>query len=286
MLRNGKGNNTAARLNLIARCEIQRDVGGTHYLSHADMEYRTGLKRTAIIESNKALEDAGLIVRTGEKTRDGIDIYKISSERVREDDITDIRADREKARHGRGALSGPGPDSTPGPDSAPLPGPDSAPGGTDTGRYGYAVRTQTSTQYITVKVPGIDADASGALFPDGRTNGTTKKSGEPTSFQPWWEEYRTQIKNIGKGSPGNRAPALTAYSKALKSTTPEVLTTSMLAYMRSYDPQRGFAQHASTWLNQKGWETPWEPYTAGSMGSVSRMPLPARDDYPDDPFAA
>lgn len=295
MLRNGKGNNTAARLNLIARCEEQRDVGGTHYLSHADMEYRTGLKRTAIIESNKALEDAGLIVKRG-KSRDGVDIYSINNELVRGDDeLPAIRANLDRIRNYRkvgGTDSVPGTHDVPGTDSEPLGVRTPYRGGTERGRNRYAVRTQTSPG-ISVKehVPS-DADApEHVLFQASpQPEATKRKSNTKTdheehpAFARWWQTYKDQTKAIGKGgNAGNRAKAAESYSKALKTTTPEVLMASMLAYMASKDPQNGYNQHAVTWLNQRGWRTEWEPFRP--RWNPQRH-LQTAEEHPDDPFAA
>lgn len=289
MLRNGKGNNTAARLNLIARCEIQREEGGTHYLSHADMEFRTGLRRTAIIESNKALEDAGLIARTGEKTRDGIDIYSINSALVRVDGVADIRENREKARNHRkptGTDSEPGAESEPGADSEPLTGADSEPGGSETPPEGVRSPNPNRTQYITVKNPSVAADAStGELF--GVDNSATKKrkGGEHPAFQSFWDLYMASAKANG-GRTGNRFPASQSFSKAIKGgATPEQIMTAVTAYMASRDPRRGYVQNASTWLNQRGWETPWEPDT-GPATNTAVAGRRLQTHHGDDPFAA
>jgi hypothetical protein len=293
MLRNSRGNNTAARLNLVARCEEQRAVGGTHYLSHADMEFRTGLKRTAIIESNKALEDAGLIVKQG-KTRDGVDIYSINTDLVRDEgDLADIRANLDRIRSHRkeGGTPDvpPGTPDVPGTHSEPLPGTPDVPGGTHSGRKGYARRTQTSTQYITVKEPGIsDASASSALFAVAAEPKTTKgkSKGEHEdhpAFAGFWKEWCDLVKANGKGRTGNRLPASKAFTKAMKNATPEEIAKGVRAYLASEDPRNGFNQNASTWLNEHGWETPWMPYVP--RGQAQRH-LQTAEEHPDDPFAA
>lgn len=97
MLPAGRGGGTSARLNLIARCEEQRDGEGSHYLSIADLMFRTGLTAGAVKASTKALEDAGLIVRQGQAAR-GIPRYSINDTLSREDTVQEIRSSREQDR--------------------------------------------------------------------------------------------------------------------------------------------------------------------------------------------
>lgn len=288
ILRNGRGNNVAAHLNLIARCEMQRTEDGSHFLSSADMEFRTGLSRTTIRETNKALEEAGLIVKVGQ-TRDGIDVYRIDTSCVRSDDeLLTVRAKREKSR--RGTNIAPGSDAGPGPESTPLTGPEHDPPGLDSAALGVEHRTQTVPSNYPVEEPSNnDATASDdVLFKATPRSSSGKNDGEHPDFQRFWELYRSCNKRNGFAADkiGSRKPASRAFAKAVKDgASTEAIIGAVDAYMESEKPKRGYPRHASTWLNQRGWEDEYAPFVPQS-GAVARLLMPERGAYPDDPFAA
>jgi len=75
----------------------------------------------------------------------------------------------------------------------------------------------------------------------------------PAEFEALWEAIGT----------GGKFPALKAWQKARKlgATTPQLLE-AWGKYIASDRPSRGFVKHLSTWLNERGWETPWKPAAA------------------------
>lgn len=128
--------------------------------------------------------------------------------------------------------------------------------------------------------PPTPPEGGGALFAVDRPK--PKREGtEHPAFAGFWDLYRKHAKATGS-SPGNRLPASQAFSKAIRHGTADEIAKAVPAYFSSKDPQRGFGQHASTWLNQRGWETPWEPY----RGHSARPRLQTAQEHPDDPFAA
>lgn len=97
LLAAGRGGGASARLNLIARCEEQRDTQDAHFLSVSDLMFRTGLTVGAVKASTKALEDAGILVRKG-VTALGIPRYAINDKLAREDTVEAVRSSREQDR--------------------------------------------------------------------------------------------------------------------------------------------------------------------------------------------
>ncbi|MGA6164292.1 hypothetical protein [Amycolatopsis magusensis] len=282
MLRNGRGPNHAARLNLIARCEMQRDGRETHYLSIADLEWRTGLSPHAIRDSNRALEEAGLIVRKG-TTAAGVPLYAINSTLQREDDLTAARSRREEARRRAGAESEPDPvpsqdpgsQSVPGSQSEPGPGAESEPGPVPSRNPNRSVLNpvEDTPQPPTVGEP--------ALFGAKAEKPKKARGEEHPEFAAFWDAYRAHARDTS-GSPGSRQPAARAYAKAATKATPGAIRSALGPYFASRDPQRGFCRNASTWLNQEAWNDDWQPWTR--PGAPER--LQAASEHPDDPFAA
>jgi DNA-binding transcriptional ArsR family regulator len=88
-------------------------------------------------------------------------------------------------------------------------------------------------------------------------------------FLAAWEAY---------GKVGKKQAAWQAWKNATGRTSIETIMAAIPHYLASDQPQRGFTQHLSTWLNNDGWESaeaqPKKPGYQGRAGSDAR---PAED---------
>jgi len=71
------------------------------------------------------------------------------------------------------------------------------------------------------------------------------KSKDPDGFDSFWSAYP---RKVAKGN------ARTAYAKAIKIVSPEVLLAGVEKYKKSQTVRDGFIAHPATWLNQERWE--------------------------------
>lgn len=86
-------------------------------------------------------------------------------------------------------------------------------------------------------------------------------------FLAAWEAY---------GRVGGKQQAWQAWKAANNRVSAEVIMAAIPHYLASDQPQRGYTQHFSTWLNNDGWESasaqPKKPGYQGRAGSDARPP--------------
>ena len=90
-------------------------------------------------------------------------------------------------------------------------------------------------------------------------------------FEEFWESY---------GRIGNKQPAKKAYEKIMNEGVSHAKIIEGLGryqrYCRAINQEQRFIKHASTWLNNRGWEDDYKIYSiAGNGGSAK----PTRSDY-------
>lgn len=76
---------------------------------------------------------------------------------------------------------------------------------------------------------------------------------------------------------GNKLPAIKSYSKIRKSgVKAQSILTGAISYCTECTRRQSKTQHVSTWLNQRGWESPPEPIRRSFYDDpMNRMPSPA-----------
>lgn len=94
--------------------------------------------------------------------------------------------------------------------------------------------------------------------------------GESAEFELFWKEWKSF-----EMTKGNKQMAAKSYEKAIMSGgSHDGLRAAAKKYCTVSQAQRCKTQHVTTWLNQRGWETPDEPVTSGGY-DLYKMPSPA-----------
>lgn len=116
---------------------------------------------------------------------------------------------------------------------------------------------------------GSLSSGSGSLFPvsspdpsQPSESGSLERSSESSRAKvpgAYSGEFERLWEHTGK-SRGNKGAAWKAFAAIrVPKPVPGALRIAWDAYMASSGPVGGFVQHLSTWLNQRGWETDWQP---------------------------
>lgn len=86
-------------------------------------------------------------------------------------------------------------------------------------------------------------------------------SGEFETFWAAWRAHNPKdVSGTARRPASNKGKAAKAFDSALKKTDLATINAAVPLYMATADPQRGFCQDASTWLNNRGWDDDFVPY--------------------------
>lgn len=262
----GRGGGASARLNLIARCEEQRDGQETHCLSVSMLMHRTGLSAPAIKASTKALEAAGLIVRKG--TKDGIPRYSINSSIVREDRLVDFMDARKQSR---GVTEEPPSGVTEEPPRGGLPGnpgvTEEPPLGVTREPHSRPVKEERTTTADAV----VGADAK-PTKPPRKTTAPKDPAKDAAAHDLADRYYRAMSKQV------NFIAVRGIVRRALDTFTAEQVMAGLKAMSQGGNRNRKLTrQTLLTAIEQPAQAT-------HRAATVNRIPLPAVGEYPDHPF--
>lgn len=268
----GRGGGASARLNLIARCEEQRDGQETHCLSVSMLMHRTGLSAPAIKASTRALEAAGLIVRKG--TKDGIPRYSINSSIVREDRLIDFMDARKQSRgvteEPPSGVTREPPEGVPEePSRGGLPGnpgvTEEPPAGVTEEPHNRPVKETTTADAV------VGADAK-PTKPPRKTTAPKDPAKDAAAHDLADRYYRAMSKQV------NFIAVRGIVRRALDTFTAEQVMAGLKAMSQGGNRNRKLTRQ--TLLTAI--EQPAQP--THRAATVNCIPLPAVGEYPDHPF--